>query len=278
VLRARGERVRPMVRPGKSAEDGIAWDPRAGTIDAGELEGVQAVVHLAGESIAGRWTEARKRELERSRLDGTGLLSRALSGLAHKPRVLVSASAIGFYGDRGAAPVDERDPPGRGFLPALSVAWEQAAAPAQAAGIRVVHPRFGVVLEPTGGALKAMLLPFKLGVGGRLGSGTQMMSWVALADAISALCFLLEHEGTTGPFNITAPAPVSNAEFTETLGRALHRPTVLPLPASLARLALGEMADAALLTGARVLPTRLLEAGFRFAQPALAPYLELVLR
>jgi uncharacterized protein (TIGR01777 family) len=274
ALSAHGSEVRPLVRPGKTAPGGIAWDPRAGTIDAAGLEGVDALVHLAGENIAaGRWTAAQKAELRASRLAPTELLARTLAGLKNKPAVWISASAIGFYGDRGDAPVDEHAGPGSDFLSELAMAWEGATAPAQEAGIRVVHARFGVALDPTGGALAKMLLPFKLGLGGRIGSGTQVMSWVAREDAIAALVFLLEQPGAQGPYNVTAPRPVTNAEFTSALGHALSRPTIFPLPGALARLALGEMADVALLKGARVLPARLLESGFRFTYPELGPYL-----
>lgn len=278
ALRARGVEVRPLVRPGKHAESGISWDPRAGTLDTAALEGIDALVHLAGENLAaGRWSSAQKAEIRASRLGPTELLARSLAGLRNKPAVWISASAVGFYGDRGDEPVDERSAPGSDFLAELAMAWEGATAPAQAAGVRVVHARFGVVLDPSGGALAKMLLPFKLGVGGRLGSGTQAMSWIARADATAALLFLLDQPGAQGPYNITAPRPVTNAEFTSALGHALSRPTFLPLPAPLARLALGEMADVALLKGARVLPTRLLESGFRFTYPELGPFLEKVL-
>jgi uncharacterized protein (TIGR01777 family) len=278
ALAARGVAVRPLVRPGKSAPGGVAWDPRAGTIDAAGLEGVDAVVHLAGENIAaGRWTAAQKAEIRQSRIAPTELLARTLAGLTKKPAVWVSASAIGFYGDRGDEPIDERAGPGNDFLSELAMAWEGATAPAQVAGIRVVHARFGVLLDPAGGALAKMLLPFKLGLGGRLGSGTQVMSWVAREDAIAALVFLLEKPGAQGPYNVTAPRPVTNAEFTAALGHAVSRPTIFPLPAPLARLALGEMADVALLKGARVLPARLLESGFRFTYPEVGPFLAKVL-
>lgn len=278
ALEAEGVRVRPLVRPGKQADDAIAWDPRAGRLDRDALEGLDALVHLAGEGIAnGRWTEAQKAELRESRVRGTSLLARALAELRHKPKVWISASAVGYYGDRGDEAVDERAPPGDDFLAELAVAWEGASAPAEQAGIRVVHARFGVVLHPSGGALKRMLLPFKLGVGGKLGSGRQYMSWVSREDTVRALSFLLERDDARGPYNITAPEPVTNAALTQALGAALHRPAFLPVPGPLARLALGEMADVALLRGARVLPTRLLESGFRFAHPELRAYLNEVL-
>jgi uncharacterized protein (TIGR01777 family) len=274
ALRARGDRVRPLVRPGRGAEDAIAWDPEVGTLDTAALEGVDAVVHLAGESIAGaRWSDAQKARIRDSRIRGTGLLASALCGLAHKPEVWVSGSAIGIYGDRGDEPLDETSSLGQDFLAEVCVAWESAAQPAAAAGIRVVHPRTGIVLGPAGGALAKMLTPFKLGVGGRLGSGQQYMSWIALSDAVRGLMFMVDQRELRGPVNLTAPQPVTNAEFTRALGHALKRPTVLPVPGFAARLAFGELADVALLSGQRVLPRRLLAAGFSFEQPQLAPYL-----
>lgn len=274
LLQERGVRVRPLVRPGRQAEDGIAWDPQRGSIDAAALEGLDAIVHLAGDGVAdGRWTAAKKARIRESRARGTELLARAIASLSHKPAVWVSGSAVGYYGDRGADEVDERDPPGSDFLAEVTVAWEAAAQAARDAGVRVVHPRFGIVLGPQGGALAKMLLPFKLGVGGKLGTGAQYMSWIALEDTLAALLHLIEHHELEGAFNITAPEPVTNADFTRALGAALHRPTFLPLPGPLARLALGELADVGLLGGLRARPKRLLASGFRFAQPELAPFL-----
>jgi len=232
------------------------------------------VVHLAGEGIAeGRWTDAQKERIRDSRTVGTALIAHAVARLARKPKVLVSASAIGIYGERGDALLDEDSAPGTGFLPEVGLLWEAAADPARDAGIRVVHPRFGIVLDPSGGALARMLLPFKLGVGGRLGSGAQWMSWVARADAVAALVFAIDRPSLVGPFNVTAPAPVSNREFTQALAAALHRPALFAVPGFAARLAFGELADAALLCSARVLPKRLLAEGFQFRQPELAAYL-----
>jgi uncharacterized protein len=277
-LRAQGVRVRPLVRPGKQAPDSIPWDPQAGTIDHEALEGLDALVHLAGDGIAdGRWTPEKKARIRDSRVRGTRLLASAIAQLQHKPKVWVSGSAIGYYGDRGADEVDESAPPGNDFLAEVAVAWEAAAQPAAALGVRVVHPRIGVVLAPHGGALAKMLLPFKLGVGGKFGAGTQGMSWISLEDTVRALVHMVDSSQLVGPVNVTAPRPVSNAVFTKTLGAALHRPTIFPVPGPLARLALGEMADGALLSGVCALPVRLRETGFTWSHPELGPYLERVL-
>jgi hypothetical protein len=273
-----GHDVVRLVRRAPRAKDEVRWDPGAGEIDAAALEGVDAVVNLSGENIAGgRWTESRKALLQSSRLGPTGLLARTLAGLKRKPRVLVSASAVGYYGDRGDAWVTETDGPADDFLGRLSAEWEKAAAPAASSGIRVVHPRFGVVLSPAGGALGKMLLPFKAGLGGVLGSGTQYTSWIAMDDVLGVIHHLLERPDLAGPVNATAPEPVTNAVFTGTLGRVLGRPTVLPAPAFALRLAFGEMADATLLSSARVKPERLLATGYRFRFPDLEGALRHVL-
>lgn len=266
-----------LTRPG-SPRPGIRWDPARGEIDAVALEGVDAVVHLAGENVAGgRWTEAQKRRIEQSRVESTGLLARTLAGLSRKPAVLISASAVGYYGAHGNQPIDESAGPGADFLARVCVQWEASAQPARAAGIRVVHPRFGLVLHPSGGALARMLPAFRLFAGGKLGSGEQGMSWVALEDAIAALEFALTHAQLTGPFNVTAPEPVSNAEFTRALASALGRPAVMTVPRFALRALFGEMAEVALLSGACVNPARLLELGFSFQHATLGPYLEHVL-
>jgi uncharacterized protein (TIGR01777 family) len=273
-LRARGVRVRPLVRPGKQANDSIAWDPLRGTVDVEALEGLDALVHLAGDGVAdGRWSEAKKARIRDSRVRGTALLSESIGILHQKPKVWVSGSAIGYYGDRGSDEVDESAPPGHDFLAEVVVAWEAAAKPAAELGVRVVHPRLGVVLDPRGGALHKMLLPFRAGMGGKLGSGSQQMSWVSLADTVRALAFMIDTPELQGPVNVTAPQPVSNAEFTRALGAALHRPTFFPVPGPLARLALGELADVALLGGVHALPRRLLASGFRFEDADLGSYL-----
>jgi uncharacterized protein (TIGR01777 family) len=255
----------------------VQWDPSSGVSDPAALEGLDAVVHLAGENIAERWTPNKKDRILRSRVDGTQTLCSALAKLSRPPKVLVSASAIGYYGDRGAEPLGEDSPAGVGFLADVCQAWEAAALTAEQKGMRVVLLRLGVVLSPTDGALAKMLLPFQLGVGGVLGSGKQYMSWIALDDTIDALHQTLITESLRGAVNVTAPSPVTNREFTATLGRVLRRPTVLPVPAFALRLALGAMADALLLSGARVEPRRLLASGFQFRHPELEGALRHVL-
>lgn len=245
-----------------------SWDPATGRVAAGGP--LDAVVHLAGENIAGgRWNAARKARIRDSRVEGTGALCRGLTALDPRPATLVCASAVGFYGDRGDERLDESSPAGTGFLADVCGEWEASAAPAREAGMRVVHLRIGIVLTPAGGALGQMLLPFKLGVGGVIGSGRQFMSWIALDDVVAAVLHALRTDGLDGPVNAVAPHPVANAEFTKTLGRVLRRPAVLPMPAFGARLAFGEMADHLLLGGARVEPSRLLETGFDFDHPEL---------
>ena len=269
-----GHTVTRLVRSRPGAGE-AHWDPARGAIDAAALEGVDAVVHLAGENLAGgRWTPQRKRALRESRTVGTRLLAETLARLARPPRVLLSASAIGIYGDRGDAPLDEASEPGAGFLPDLVRDWEAAAAPAVEAGIRVAHPRMGVVLSPRGGALARLLLPFRAGVGGPVGSGRQWWSCVSIDDAIGALHHAIVTPSIAGPFNVTAPEPLTNREFGRALGRVLRRPAIVPVPAAALRIVLGEMADAALLASARVIPRALDAAGYRFRQPTI----ELALR
>jgi uncharacterized protein len=276
ALISRGFRVSRLVRrrPGPGE---IAWDPGTGTIDAAALEGVGAVVHLAGENIGVRWTTARKRRIRESRVDGTRLLAEALGQLHQPPRILVSASAVGVYGDRGdelltdssplpAAPAD--------FLARVGREWEEAANAAATGGVRVVVLRFGVVLARSGGMLARLLPPFRLGLGGRFGSGRQWLSWIAIEDVADAVLHALLTESMAGPVNATAPNPVTNREFAATLGRVLHRPAGLPLPAAAIRLALGEMGRVALLGSQRVVPSRLLQTGYRFRQPELKGALE----
>ncbi|MFQ5890143.1 MAG: TIGR01777 family oxidoreductase [Gemmatimonadota bacterium] len=266
-LTAEGHHAVRLVRRRPVGEGAVWWDPVGGSIDAERLEGLDAAVHLAGENIAsGTWTAERKRRIRESRVAGTRLLSKTLAARTRPPEVLVCASAIGFYGDRGDEPLDEESPAGTGFLPETCVEWEAAADPARVAGIRVVHLRFGVVLSPRGGALARMLPVFRLGLGGRLGDGRQVLSWVSLDDAVSALMYALHAADLAGPVNATAPNPVRNIAFTRALGRVLRRPTVLCVPAPVLRLALGELGDT-LLGGARVLPVRLLESGFTFRDP-----------
>jgi uncharacterized protein (TIGR01777 family) len=248
-------------------------------VDPSRFDGVDAVVHLAGENIAaGRWTSARKAEIRQSRVEGTRRLCEALARLAQPPRVFVSASAIGFYGDRGAQTLTEESGAGSGFLPDVCREWEAATEPASQAGIRVVNLRFGMVLSPAGGALQKMLPPFKLGLGGRIGSGAQFMSWIAIDDAVGAIHQALSAESLRGPVNAVAPTPVTNAEFARTLARILRRPAFMPVPQFAARLAFGEMADALLLASARVMPVRLQESGYHFRFPELEGALRHMLR
>jgi uncharacterized protein (TIGR01777 family) len=253
-----------------------SWDPSTGDID--EAQQFDAIVHLAGENIAGgRWNAKRKQAIRDSRVGPTRRLCEALARRSNKPSTLICASAIGFYGSRGDEPLTEDSLPGEGFLAEVCKEWEAATAPAIEAGIRVVNLRIGVILTPQGGALSSMLTPFKLGGGGVIGSGRQFWSWVAIDDVIGAIQHALATESLHGPVNCTAPEPVTNAEFTKTLGRVLRRPTVVPMPAFAARLLLGEMADALLLSSARVLPRRLEASGYRFRCPALEGALRHVL-
>ncbi len=246
------------------------WDPGAGHVDPGAVNGMDAVVHLAGESIAGgRWSEARKARIRASRVRGTRVVAESVARAEPRPRALLCASAMGFYGDRGDEFLTETSAPGRGFLSEVSREWEEACAPARDEGVRVVNLRFGIVLSPAGGALAKMLLPFRLGAGGRVGSGRQWWSWVALDDAVGAIRHALVTPGLAGPVNVTSPNPVTNAEFTRTLGRVLARPTLFPVPALAARLALGEMAEALLLASARLVPERLRQTGYVFCRPEL---------
>ena len=238
------------------------------------LDGFDAVIHLAGEPIAGRWTAAKKERIRASRRDGTRSLCEQLARCSAKPRVLLSASAIGIYGDRGDEILTEDSPPGNGFLADVARDWETATLPATTAGIRVVNLRLGIVLSGHGGALKQMLPVFRLGAGGVLGSGRQFWSWIALADVVAAIRHALTTESLRGPVNGVAPFPVMNRAFTRTLGRVLHRPTILPVPAWAVRLALGEMGPALLLASTRVEPRRLLASGFKFQLPELEEALQ----
>ena len=259
-----------VVRGAPANSDEAAWNPAGGLAEPSRFDGVDAVVHLAGENIAaGRWTPARKAEIRQSRVEGTRILCESLARLAHPPKLLVSASAVGFYGDRGAQMLTEESGAGSGFLPDVCREWEAATEPASQADIRVVNLRFGMVLSPAGGALRKMLPPFKLGLGGRIGSGDQFMSWIAIDDAVGAIHHTLSAESLRGPVNAVAPTPVTNTEFTCTLARVLRRPALIPVPRFAARLAFGEMADALLLASARVVPVRLRESGYHFRFPEL---------
>ena len=269
VFEQRDMRVLHVVRRAARADNEIAWDPTAGTIDGAKLDGVDAVINLAGANIAQRWTDDAKRAIRDSRVNGTTALCNAIAGLSHKPKVLLSGSAIGIYGAQRGDSVDESSTLGDDFLAVVAREWEAATAPASAAGIRVVHLRTGIVLSRHGGMLEKLLLPFKLGVGGKLGSGEQWLSWIALADYVEALSFLLNTEGVSGPVNLVAPNPATNAEFTRALGRVLRRPTAFTVPKVAMSLAFGEMADDTIFASQRVRPRRLLEAGFAFALPTL---------
>lgn len=268
---AAGAQVLQLVRRPPASPAEIEWQPAAPQpLPAAErLENIPAAIHLSGANLAARrWTPAFRSELLASRVGSTRALALTLAALRHPPQVLLAASAIGFYGNRGEEILTETSASGSGFMADLCRQWEAAAQPAVEAGIRVVHMRLGIVLGP-GGALSRMLPVFRLGLGGPLGSGRQWMSWISLPDAVAAILFALQTPALDGPVNLTAPEPVTNAVFTRALARALHRPAVLPAPAFALRLALGEMADEALLASTRVLPARLASEGFVFQHPVL---------
>jgi uncharacterized protein len=280
ALRTLGHDVVRLVRDKAQWGEGAAlWDPAAGQIDPAALQGCHAAVNLAGESIAaGRWSEKRKRAIRQSRVDSTRTIATALATLEPKRRVLVNASAIGFYGSRAAEVLDETSATGSGdFLSGVCRDWESATEPAAAAGVRVVLVRFGVILSRQGGALAKMLTPFKLGLGGKVGRGDQYMSWIAIDDVVGAIIHCLNTDSLSGPVNVVAPQPVTNLEFTRTLGRVLSRPTIFPMPAFAARAAFGQMGQELLLSGQRVEPARLLAAGYAFKFPQLEPALRHVL-
>ncbi|MET0622558.1 MAG: TIGR01777 family oxidoreductase [Pyrinomonadaceae bacterium] len=282
-LLADGHEVTRLVRGGSQSfrapgTAAVHWNPERGEIDAGELEGHDAAVHLAGENVGeGRWDDEKKRRIIESRKKGTSLLASALAGLSAKPRVLVSASATGYYGDRGDEILREESASGSDFLSEVCREWEKATLQASQAGVRVVHLRIGVVLDGEGGALQKMLTPFKLGLGGKIGSGSQYMNWITLEDLIAVIRRAIEDESLRGPVNAVAPQQVTNAEFTKALGHALGRPTVFAVPAFAARLAFGEVADALLMASTRVEPARLKEAGFQFKHPEIEGALRSVL-
>lgn len=276
ALRASGHEVIRLVRREVVGVDEVAWNPATGSLDAHLLEGVDAIVNLSGENIGQRWTASRKREILDSRLAATGLLAQTAVTLDPRPSVFVSAGGVGVYGDRGDEIVTEESTLGTGFEADVVRAWEAAAAPARDAGIRVVNFRQGMVLAKEGGALARMLLPFKLGVGGRVGSGKQWWTWVAIDDVTAAYGFVLGHE-IDGVVNLAAPNPVTNAQFADALGKALGRPTILPTPAFAIRALFGEMGEDVLLCGRRALPARLIEAGFDFSAPTIETALSHVL-
>lgn len=264
-----GHEVLRLVRRPTTAPGEVSWDPMVGTVDLDALAGAEAIVHLAGPGVGDkRWSESYKREIRDSRVVGTATLARAAAAIEPLPRVFVSGSAIGYYGSPGDREVTEADPPGEGFLADVVVAWEASARPASDAGIRVVHSRSGLVVAGRGGAWGRLWPLFKLGVGGRLGSGDQWWSWISLRDEVRALRFLVDHDTLSGAYNLTAPQPATNTEITKAMGQVLHRPTVLPVPSFALKAVLGEMSQE-VLGSARVLPARLLQAGFTFDDPTI---------
>lgn len=272
--------VRKMPAQPDPMRESILWNPAASPAlaDSAALEGVSAAIHLSGANVGGRrWTASYRRELVESRVASTHALATALAGLRDKPKTLLVASAVGFYGNRDAEMLDEDSAPGSGFLAELCQQWEQAADPAREAGIRVAHLRLGVILAPGGGALAKMLPAFRLGLGGRLGSGRQWMSWIALDDAVRGFLFVQDHPELAGAINLAAPEAVTNAEFTRALGRALHRPAIFPVPALALRLAFGQMADETLLASTMAVPAKLLASGFTFLQSTLDSALQTAL-
>ena len=273
-LASDGHEVIRLVRNKPLGAAEIEWHPNEGRIDAANLEGLDAVVHLAGESIAsGRWTSEKKRAIRDSRVKGTTLLSDAIARVTRPPSVFISASAIGYYGDRGDELLTEKSAPGKDFLSNVCVEWENATRPAAEKGIRTVRTRFGIILDAHEGALAKMLTPFRMGVGGRVGNGKQWVSWVALEDVVNVLKFLISDQSVSGPVNVVAPNPVTNAEFATELGHVLSKPTLFPVPMFGVRLAFGEMGEALLLSSQRVEPRSLKEKGYTFRWPTLGPAL-----
>lgn len=278
LARAGHDVIRLVRSPRPDDANAVPWDPHAGNeINDARLEDLDAVIHLAGENLFGRWTADKKAAIRASRVHGTTVLSQTLAGLQHKPRVLLSASAIGYYGDTGDREVDESSPSGDGFLAAVCRDWEAAATPAADAGIRVVNLRIGVVLDPVGGALGKMLPVFRAGLGGPAGSGRQYMSWISLRDLVRAIAFLMTAEQVSGPVNLVAPGAVTNREFSRTLARVVHRPAFLPVPATALRVLYGEFADQTLLASGRVASKVLPDAGFAFKDPSLEDILRSML-
>lgn len=265
-----GHEVHSLVRSDSHKPQTVYWNIEQNLIEKNLLEGFDVVIHLAGESIAsGRWTETVKNKIKNSRVKGTRLLCEALADCKNPPQHVITASAIGYYGTHSATPVDESSPKGSGFLAEVCDEWESATQVLKDKGVRVAHARFGVILSPKGGALQKMLLPFKMGVGGKIGSGKQIMSWIGLNDVVLALEHIVNTTSLKGPVNVVSPQPVSNSDFTKTLGQALHRPTLFPMPAFAAKLAFGEMADELLLSSLEVKPKALVESGFEFESPEL---------
>lgn len=274
ALVASGHRV---IRIGRSGTSDVRWDPNAGTIDTAALGDVDAVVNLAGANVAQRWTPVARREIRESRVRGTELIARTCAGLTRRPSVLVSTSAVGIYGSRGDEWLDERSTLGDDYLGTTARAWEASADAARDAGVRVVHPRIGIVLDPNGGALKKMLPAFRLGGGGPMGTGTQWMSWISLPDLLAAIVHAIETPSISGAMNAVAPEPVTNATFATTLGHVLHRPAIVPVPAFALRLLFGEMAEGTILASQRVRASVLEASGFVFAHRTLESALRAVL-
>lgn len=280
ALKAAGHEPLRLVRDrSRVSADSAFWDPAKGELDPALVSRCEAVFNLAGDSVAeGRWTEQKKARIRESRVATTGTLARAVAAAERRPQCFINASATGYYGDRGSELLDENSPSGSGdFLSGVCRDWEAATQAAVAAGVRVVTARFGIILSGQGGALKKMLTPFRLGVGGKIGSGNQYMSWIAIDDVIGALLHALHTATLSGPMNVVVPDAVTNAEFTRTLGSVLHRPTLFPMPAFAARLAFGQMADELLLSSQRVVPKKLIESGYHFQYPDLAGALKHVL-
>lgn len=274
VLTAQGHDVYRLTRVKPREALDIQWDPERKELPKSRLEGSDAIIHLAGENIAKRrWNAQFKETIRRSRLDGTKLMADTICQLETPPKVFLCASAIGYYGDRGTELLNETSAAGSGFLADACRDWEALCEPVREKGVRVVNLRIGVVLSPKGGALTQMLTPFKAGLGGVIGSGNQYWSWITIDDLLGSICHCISNDKLNGPVNATSPCPVTNYDFTKILGSVLNRPTILPIPAFLARLALGEMADALLLSSARVMPNRLSETGYHFQYPTLEPAL-----
>jgi uncharacterized protein (TIGR01777 family) len=276
ALQSSGYEVTRLVRGAASGKGDVTWDPSR-PLAPQSVSGIDAVVHLAGESIVGRWTEAKKRRVLGSRVQGTRNLAKALAAAPQRPRVLISASAIGYYGDRGEETLREESSSGSGFLPEVCREWEAAAEPATKAGIRTAQMRFGVVLSASGGALQKMLLPFRMGVGGNIGGGRQWMSWVDIDDVVGAILHVIKTDSLHGPVNVVGPNPVRNSEFTKTLASVLSRPAIFPMPAFAARLVFGQMADELLLASQRVEPAKLMASAYIFQTPELRAALENIL-
>ena len=266
---ANGDEVIRLMRRSAPADSPV-WDPENGEIDLAGVRDISAVVHLAGDNLGeGRWNDRKKNSILNSRVKGTQLLSEFFAATEHKPNVIVSASAVGYYGNRGEERVDEASEPGKGFLADVCRQWEEATASAVDVGIRVANLRLGLILSAEGGALKKMLLPFRIGLGGVIGSGKQYMSWVSIDDVIGTIQHIIANEAVRGPVNLVSPNSVSNREFTKTLGQVLNRPTIFPMPAFAARIAFGEMADELLLSSTRVIPKKLMDSGYEFRHPEL---------